>query len=1138
MDGDWKEVARLTHPPPTLHDIPTNPATLAFDSSQELLWTGNSYGRVSSFYGVELQRYTTFSAHPARDGPVHQLLFHEKGVIALGAHRIHMAMRRGLPIWNIKHEDFKQLRCMCFLSKDELLVAGCQEKMFVIDVVKGDITQEMQTSEEYTMMRRCRFICAATKSGSINIMDPKTFEVTKSWTAHYAGINDMDAQHDFIVTCGFSIRQGRPVLDPFINVFDLKQMHPLPPSPFPAGAAYVRMHPRMLTTSIAASQNGQLHVVDLMNPNTSNIRQVNVLGFLGTLAIAPSGEALAFAADQCDIHLWGSPARIKFAQISNPTEFTEPQEFPSLNDPEAPLNSIGMPYYREQLLSAWPTHLVSEVGAPSVKFDPQWLQTLKRDTIGLIGPNPKKNGRRNQVQNPRTKEKASQSLQTPKFLSEKARESTKLELNARRISDADVLGSAGLLSRQAEVPGIYQRIDIKYSKFGVEDFDFGYYNKTQYSGLETHIPNCYANSLLQILHATPLLRNAALNHAATNCLNDTCLLCQLGFLFDMLEKAEGTICQATNMLKTMNCHSQATTLKLIEEDSYDVPSTVMLQSLARFLLDRMVQDYRSIPSHAAVLEQTVTMPTTEAFRCLTCLNQRSKPSPIVINNLIYPQLSPSRNTRIPKMSFSQILKASIERDSSETGHCTMCGRYRPLQVRRTIHDVPPALLLNAAINSNEARQLWATPGWLPEEIGIIIDSGQFFCYQGKDLKTHLERGMHNIKVYSLIGFAADIDCGPHQKSHLVSLINVAHSMRSPPPESQWHLFNDFLVRPVSQEEALTFNAAWKLPSVIAYQHKTFNNFIDDSWKHNLDTSLLYQDRNNRKNVIKTYRPLHSKETPGPGTIVALDTEFVSVKQSEVEMNADGEQQTIRPMVYALARVSVVRGTGADEGEPLIDDYIMSREKIYDYLTSFSGIREGDLDPRHSAHNLVSLKVAYKKLWILLNLGCTFLGHGLKMDFRVANIQIPKSQVIDTSDAFYLEAKKRKLGLAFLAYILLKEDIQIETHDSIEDARTALKLYRKYLEFVDAGILEQMVEDVYARGREFGWKPPPAMKSDGELVERVDTPPIPPQNFGGAGVPSSTGPRTPVKKVGVGYGGVGAAGFQNQGFSGWSPSPLR
>lgn len=81
-------------------------------------------------------------------------------------------------------------------------------------------------------------------------------------------------------------------------------------------------------------------------------------------------------------------------------------------------------------------------------------------------------------------------------------------------------------------------------------------------------------------------------------------------------------------------------------------------------------------------------------------------------------------------------------------------------------------MLNAAIVSHEAKQLWATPGWLPEEIGIIIDqSGQFFCYQGKDLETHLQRGMHNITVYSLIGFAADIEGGPHQKSHLVSLIN-------------------------------------------------------------------------------------------------------------------------------------------------------------------------------------------------------------------------------------------------------------------------------------------------------------------------------------------------------------------------------
>ena len=83
-----------------------------------------------------------------------------------------------------------------------------------------------------------------------------------------------------------------------------------------------------------------------------------------------------------------------------------------------------------------------------------------------------------------------------------------------------------------------------------------FYNKTRYSGLEIHISNSYANPLLQILHFTPLIRNLALQHAATACVSEICLLCELGFLFDMLQKADGSICQATNLLKTLSHHPQ------------------------------------------------------------------------------------------------------------------------------------------------------------------------------------------------------------------------------------------------------------------------------------------------------------------------------------------------------------------------------------------------------------------------------------------------------------------------------------------------------------------------------------------------------------------------------------------------------
>lgn len=140
----------------------------------------------------------------------------------------------------------------------------------------------------------------------------------------------MDAQHDYIVTCGYSLRhQGNYMLEPLVNVFDLRNMIQLPPIPFPSGAAYVRMHPRMSTTCIIVSQLGQMHVADFMNVHTSNVRQANVTSFIGAMEIAPSGEAIALADAECNIHLWGSPSKIRFAELSNPVEFAEPEpEYP------------------------------------------------------------------------------------------------------------------------------------------------------------------------------------------------------------------------------------------------------------------------------------------------------------------------------------------------------------------------------------------------------------------------------------------------------------------------------------------------------------------------------------------------------------------------------------------------------------------------------------------------------------------------------------------------------------------------------------------------------------------------------------------------------------------------------------------
>lgn len=141
--------------------------------------------------------------------------------------------------------------------------------------------------------------------------------------------------------------------------------------------------------------------------------------------------------------------------------------------------------------------MIFEVGAPPPKVDPQ-LVKLHRSEWFEYGPNTR-SVKRNQVENTRTAEKTSASLQAPKFLSEKARESANEAASMeRRISDvADAIGAAELSSLKAEVPVMYRNVEIKYSKFGVDDFDFGYENIERKIGLANRLQFLQQNGVLR-----------------------------------------------------------------------------------------------------------------------------------------------------------------------------------------------------------------------------------------------------------------------------------------------------------------------------------------------------------------------------------------------------------------------------------------------------------------------------------------------------------------------------------------------------------------------------------------------------------------------------------------------------------------
>jgi PAB-dependent poly(A)-specific ribonuclease subunit 2 len=151
------------------------------------------------------------------------------------------------------------------------------------------------------------------------------------------------------------------------------------------------------------------------------------------------------------------------------------------------------------------------------------------------------------------------------------------------------------------VPKIYRKVDIKYSFLGIDDFDFAHYNRTNFCGLEIHIPNAYCNAMLQVLYFLNPVRVAAQRYWSDN---EFCLVSELGFLFHQLDQKPGTNCQATNFLRSFKSSPQAAGLGLVLQDEESAAKDSNLQALIqdwhRFMLTQIEYHTRSNPIAAVV----------------------------------------------------------------------------------------------------------------------------------------------------------------------------------------------------------------------------------------------------------------------------------------------------------------------------------------------------------------------------------------------------------------------------------------------------------------------------------------------------------------------------------------------------------
>ncbi|XP_020913872.1 PAN2-PAN3 deadenylation complex catalytic subunit PAN2 [Exaiptasia diaphana] len=970
------------------------------DPFEELVWVGNQSGHITSYYGLQLQRYTAFQAHHSE---IRHMLADDRGILSLSCNQLRYGKRTGIQIFSLSQPSMSNLQCMLQRDNSNLLLAGHQDHMVEVDLKTGSVTGEVE-------------------------VDPGT-------NAHG--------------------------------------------------------------------------------------------GMCTALDVSSNCHTMAFGDSSGYLHLWGDTkvADLCYNNFSIPTEFAT--EVPrtqhlSIDDYSVPLSSFPLPYSNEPLFSNWPSNNYIREDRNPIAIDPEILRTMVvRHFIGYA-PNPG-NKRRNQW--PYQNKPGHYSAQN-----RKKDESDVPESPMSRDDDPSIL-----------IPKAYRRVEMKYSKLGLEDFDFGHYNKTKFAGLEIHIPNAYCNAMLQVLYFLEPLRVSLQNHI---CKREFCLACELGFLFYMLDQSTGAPCQASNFLRAFRTIPQASALGLvmndIDESAGNANFPRLIQSWIRFVLQQSHQDTlepKVVPEgkpeehpeqapekaeNTSVVERLFGADVEQWNKC-RCGKDTTRKSSSLIYDLEYPQmLGKPENTAV---SFESLIESTLCREQSMQAWCDKCGRYQPTVQTRKVTSLPDVLAFNCHVDHPNESDLWKTQqkllsvphheekpvqttkpcrygenctragckfrhdvvivetdedpkSWIPFVIKIASsDNGQLLVSkveEGENCKK-VKCGENEViyDLHATVGFIQDPKAGGNLVAH-VHVGTTYHSRKEGVTCDQWYLFNDFAITPISPIEAAVFNLDWKLPCSIMYIRRDLNSRHDLKIRQTIDDSILFKDHSvsEKQGRSKAFTRLTPDELPGEGALVALDAEFVTLNQEEAEIRSDGTRSTIKPSQMSAARITVIRGeTGPLEGVPFIDDYISTSEQVVDYLTKFSGIKPGDLDATMSSKHLTTLKTTYLKIRALADRKVKFIGHGLKKDFRVINLMVPKAQVFDTVELFHLP-RQRYLSLRFLAWYFLGLNIQSETHDSIEDALTALKLYRKYVELTadkEPAEFKKVLKQLYEDGRKCNWK---------------------------------------------------------------------
>lgn len=237
---------------------------------------------------------------------------------------------------------------------------------------------------------------------------------------------------------------------------------------------------------MSANKLGRTHL--------SNHNKLTVTSYITSMSISPTGTFMAFGDADGTIHMMsqaeeGSNMPFNGFDGQPITWIDAPERIPETEWIDStwvyvcqiplgsntifisPLNTIGLPHFDSQLFSAW-TPLLAPTDVsypPPPKIPSQILGTMKiNDSVAYAAMPKELKGRRNMST-------AASRKPNSRFRSGHLRQNDVRSLTIGLKCSLMRLQSPGSSFHDVteEVPAMYRKVEIEYSKFGVEDFDFG-----------------------------------------------------------------------------------------------------------------------------------------------------------------------------------------------------------------------------------------------------------------------------------------------------------------------------------------------------------------------------------------------------------------------------------------------------------------------------------------------------------------------------------------------------------------------------------------------------------------------------------------------------------------------------------------